>query len=425
MNGILCRVSGLVQQVVPGDAYGAPEPGVSQPKCIHISDYGKAKKNRNIYMSAKIGRNQVCPCGSNLKYKKCCGNVIHRAPSINNAFIKLLNNENEQRFYKHKYGLAKEIIHSDFKNYKVVAVGNELTFSQKWKTFPDFLGDYLCGTLGTEWGNEEIRKPFEKRHEILKWHYIIAKHHEKLKVKSGIITSSQPIGAMKAWYQLAYDLYTIRHNAELQDFLVQRLKNMNQFQGALFEASVTAILIHAGYEIIFENEQDGSKKHPEFIAKNKKTGELIAVEAKSRHRPGVLGQNGVKQERGSVSADIRRIINKAFQKQSDIPLIVFVNINVPSVIGKYEDSKWFQEIERFVAAKESRCSPASPFPASGVMFTNTPYVWDLENIVTDHGWGYARNIKIPKVSLSAKSVLSDLSVAAQQSTNIPNFFPEF
>ncbi|MCX5785702.1 MAG: SEC-C metal-binding domain-containing protein [Elusimicrobia bacterium] len=24
--------------------------------------------------SPKVGRNQLCPCGSNLKFKRCCGN---------------------------------------------------------------------------------------------------------------------------------------------------------------------------------------------------------------------------------------------------------------------------------------------------------------------------------------------------------------
>ena len=27
--------------------------------------------------SVKVGRNQPCPCGSGLKYKKCCGFTVH------------------------------------------------------------------------------------------------------------------------------------------------------------------------------------------------------------------------------------------------------------------------------------------------------------------------------------------------------------
>ncbi len=31
-----------------------------------------APKRRPIRVATKIGRNQLCPCGSGLKYKKCC-----------------------------------------------------------------------------------------------------------------------------------------------------------------------------------------------------------------------------------------------------------------------------------------------------------------------------------------------------------------
>ena len=33
----------------------------------HIQTYGKPLRRRN-----KIGRNDLCPCGSGKKYKKCC-----------------------------------------------------------------------------------------------------------------------------------------------------------------------------------------------------------------------------------------------------------------------------------------------------------------------------------------------------------------
>ena len=31
------------------------------------------EKENNLNESKKIGRNDPCPCGSNKKYKKCCG----------------------------------------------------------------------------------------------------------------------------------------------------------------------------------------------------------------------------------------------------------------------------------------------------------------------------------------------------------------
>jgi len=35
------------------------------------------KTNRSILASPKVGRNELCPCGSGKKYKKCCYVVLH------------------------------------------------------------------------------------------------------------------------------------------------------------------------------------------------------------------------------------------------------------------------------------------------------------------------------------------------------------
>ncbi|MEW6526421.1 MAG: UPF0149 family protein [Spirochaetota bacterium] len=40
------------------------------------NNYLKGKRmQENFYQSAKVGRNDPCPCGSGKKYKKCCGKV--------------------------------------------------------------------------------------------------------------------------------------------------------------------------------------------------------------------------------------------------------------------------------------------------------------------------------------------------------------
>jgi hypothetical protein len=38
---------------------------------------GIEKTNRSIVASPKVGRNELCPCGSGKKYKKCCYVVLH------------------------------------------------------------------------------------------------------------------------------------------------------------------------------------------------------------------------------------------------------------------------------------------------------------------------------------------------------------
>lgn len=69
-----------------------------------------------------------------------------------------------------KFGAGREAITTNFKGYKMVAVGNTLHFSKSWQTFPDFLMGFLPTVLGKEWGNQEIAKSFSERHPILQGH---------------------------------------------------------------------------------------------------------------------------------------------------------------------------------------------------------------------------------------------------------------
>ena len=87
---------------------------------------------------------------------------------------------------------------------------------------------------------------------------------------------------------LAYDLYVLRDKQVLQDDIIRRLKILDQFQGARHELFAAVSCIRAGYSIKYEDEKDGTRKHTEFIATHKKTGQKIAVEAKSKHRTGIL-----------------------------------------------------------------------------------------------------------------------------------------
>src|SRR4030042_2787260 len=189
-----------------------------------------------------------------------------------------------------EYGKVKPIIHADFKGKKVVAVGSRVYFADasKWKTFPDFLIAYVPGVLGKDWGLAELAKPLGERHQIMKWHDGMCRFQAQQKPGEGRIYDAIPNGAFAAYLFLAYDLYTLHHHMALQTKVVSRLKNPEQFQGARYELFASATCIRAGFDIQYEDESDVTRKHPEFIATHKGTKQIISVEAKSRHRPGVL-----------------------------------------------------------------------------------------------------------------------------------------
>ena len=86
--------------------------------------------------------------------------------------------------------------------------------------------------------------------------------------------------------------------------------------------------MRAGFTVIRENERDPDRKHVEFMAVHKSTGQHVLVEAKSRHRRGVIGRPGAKQ----TTPDFRfqKLINAAIEKDPNNPLALFVDTNLPA-----------------------------------------------------------------------------------------------
>lgn len=113
-----------------------------------------------------------------------------------------------QRLHKNLYGKVKEPITVDFNGNRIVAVNNQIYYSSTWKTFPDFLNSYMPGILGKEWGENELSKPLEQRHQILKWYDALCRYEALQKADEDGIYRAEPCGAATCWYRLAYDLYT-------------------------------------------------------------------------------------------------------------------------------------------------------------------------------------------------------------------------
>jgi hypothetical protein len=88
----------------------------------------------------------------------------------------------------------------------------------------------------------------------------------------------------------AYALYLLEHNVELQTRLLNRLRDIGQFQGAYYELFVASGLIRAGFKLTLEDETDGKNKHCEFAAISTMTAKRYWVEAKMRSVAGYQGK---------------------------------------------------------------------------------------------------------------------------------------
>ncbi len=306
-------------------------------------------------MSKKIGRNDPCPCGSGRKYKKCCMNKKTTDKDDLELFESRLKAKQMQLIKQQ--GLGKQIISEIHKGKRYVAVGCGLYYNdeKKWQTFHDFLSDYIKMVLDRMWGANELTKPFEERHPLIQWMNIASDYLKKN--KTGI--SVKACGSIAAINRLAYNLYLIAHNVELQEVLVKRLKNKDQFYGALYETQVAATLLLAGFTIKFENESDCTKTHCEFIATHPVSQEKYSVEVKRRNA-----------NKDNIS--IGNQLYKALCKSTDKKRIVFIEVNAPSL----ENDIW--NIVKELKEKEKTLKIKGKMsPSAYLCITNHSYEYNL------------------------------------------------
>lgn len=334
-------------------------------------------------------RNDPCQCGSSLKYKKCHGKLSEQTASktVDPALFSRLPDEIKKKILKEEIrektqGEIRPQISLDFKGYKFVAVGSRAHYSKTWKTFHDFLLDYIKTCLTPEWGNAELKKPLEERHPILQWYNSVCAFQRKHTKKVGEVHSATCTGIVSAYLSLSYDLYVLRHHSLLQIHLVDRLRDRRQFQGTRYEIYVTSSFIKAGFEIQFEDETDKSSTHCEFIATHRKSGQQYSVEAKSRHRPGFLGHPGKQVgNHDKIRLRIGNLINEALKKEADHTRIVFIDINMPPQESTTFEKSWFKTLGATLSQIERNGVDGKPCPPAYTFFTNHPYHYVGENEV--------------------------------------------
>jgi hypothetical protein len=311
----------------------------------------------------KIGRNEPCLCGSGKKYKRCHGAPERQEYDRQMHEVMITRAEAMRVQRERQQGLGNPIVSGEAFGQRFVAVKNRLLFSKKWRTFHDFLGDYIKKTMGPEWGNAELAKPFEQRHPILVWYHHVCMHQQRYAKGTDELYSMPMTGAVSAYVHLAYDLYTLDHNVELQKKLVGRLRNHDNFYGARYEVFVAATLIRAGFKIEFENEDDRSTSHCEFTAMFGRTGKSFSVEAK--HRAGNSFRPG-------------RQLVRALAKHALHPRIIFIDINVPDDTADTDIPAHLRVALTEIRALEGSIINGQPMPDGYVVVTNTPWHHHLE-----------------------------------------------
>ena len=349
------------------------------------------RKRQNRTRSERPGRNDLCPCGSGIKYKKCCG-LSDRSYAATRPPIKFgrWRIENIKDLPPKERAIADQMnrevladqfsgprsISAQFQDYTFRAIGNRLHYTPQKKTYLDFIYDLLKHSLGKAWWDEQTALAPEKRHIVRVWN---TSWHRSFQgqipnAKSGAAYRVQLTGDGKELFTLADDLYRLQLAGKLPSKLMRRLRNREEFQGARYEIRVAAIMLRAGFEIEWA---DVNQAHCEFYAIHRHTKVKVAVEAKSRRRPGTYHTPATASAKSWSAGDVESLYNDAVsQNPGDRPFAVFIDVNLPPEPDKSPMQKsWVRDVMT-MTENLPRPSEKDPDPVSMTAFTN--YSWHFQ-----------------------------------------------
>lgn len=415
---------------------------------------------------SKIGRNDPCPCGNGKKYKRCHGGI--EAESVSRTKIpplsvaKLIPTEvtpksqtqlqrftvkkvdpsavppqllrkvdrqiTQNRAFTAQFGHVRQPISAEFNGFRFVAVGNRLLYQavDRAQFFTDILINYVPTLFGKEWFDAEVAKPRGSRHPVM-----------EARVKAMTVMNKQPkntdgsfqvqlTGPMLGYFTFAYDLFIVQDNGRLDERLLDRLKHPNTFQGARHELFAEATCLRAGFTIAHEDETDGSTRHAEFTAIHHFTGQPISVEAKSKHRPGVLGYPGTVEVEGQHNLKVGQLLNDAIRKNPPHPLVVFLELNLPwnsadRLLGMCPPRPPHPIIQNTLDRMRKRHNDKDPINL--LVATNHPEHYSTEEEAAPSPQLLSIQSEIPLRPAVRPDALFSIHQAANLYGRIPQFFP--
>jgi hypothetical protein len=296
---------------------------------------------------------------------------------------------------------------------RVTVVGDTVIRSRPDLHFHDYLRQLLKTLLTEQWIAIEQNKPPKEAHQIADW----LSHSSWFKGSTPGGFHAQYNGADLALLRLAYDLFTVANNARLTQELRGRLLLKTQFQAARHELMVASIFVIGGFGIDFVDASLRAGKVPEFKATHRGNGYEVAVEAKSKHRPGVLGYAA--PPKAVTKANVSRLLNQAFKKDSlGLPFVIMLDLNLPSA-DPFE-SEWGSELKSTINRFER--NRAGVHPPMCVIATSDFCHYHLDDPIVagnSYFWGLARHLDSPEYWNQEWSLVQRLLVATRQRHTIP------
>jgi hypothetical protein len=315
--------------------------------------------------------------------------------------------------------IGRPVVSAVFKGSRFVAVGKQMMKFPPDATFHEFLPAFLQGVLGEPWIGAEQAKGSDA-HTIVRWLQELQALRAGGPATGSAVRDVALTGNALALLTLAYDVYGTYHCAILPARILNRLKDPFEFQGAKYEIAVAGLYVRAGFTIEWIN--DSRRKRPEFIARHKSTGEALVVEAKSRHRPGVLRRPGAERVE-QASADLDGLLAAALQKETDgLPYAIYLDANLP-LAGPDDGLERMTDIQRMLQDRVVS-GAVGPDPFAGITVTNFSWHYAGASSVGAQSESILVLPRHPAVPLRDARTLALILEATRQYGDVPAFFPD-
>lgn len=265
-----------------------------------------------------------------------------------------------------QWGAAKApITTSTGDGHRFVAVGSSIYVQNEKSSFHEFLIQHAQDRLAGPWTEGERVGVAGDRHTVAEWLVALGKDRaNKLAAGPSVTVPASP-GAYDM-LRLAYDLYTIRSEGLLERDFIKRLQNRAGFAGARYELAVAAAFVRGGFSLHLKDPSKGIGKPCEFDAASRDGSERYSVEAKCRHRPGVLGVEGIRPALEDLYLDVGRLVRKALEKDAIHHRVIFVDVSLPHVPTDRIAPQWFRDLRTLLEPLSTGAEPAFIFA------TNSP-----------------------------------------------------
>jgi hypothetical protein len=364
-----------------------------------------------------------CPCGLHGKtYGDCCENKgVH---ALGNE---ILRGTSPRTVPGALTPIQSSMVNDDT---RIRIVWNGIWNSPQDQTFHQFLDALVLKTLGEDWFEAQLLLPLKKQSEIVKWRKAMLDLLRRPgDADDDVSTGHTLTGPTKAYLCFGYDLYWLQLVHKLPEKLINRLKDFHKFQGARYEILIAAVFTRAGFDVDWIDDDKAPGKHPEFIATHKRTGQKIAVEAKSRRRSGSINFPGpltpLAQLRGD---DILPLYGEAIPKAPDgeIPFLIFIDPNFddspPKGLPLYsripiETTPWMQKIRDSLV--EIWNAATEPTPDSAVVITNFAFYYGDNDSPSPAAMEAFFPSPKPRVPVPNDPMMADLAYCFQTYDTVP------